>query len=216
MTNKEAKDVLQEQIDRYGQEYDAEGIEALNKAIEVLEQTRWIPLNAEGNEPKEEGFYLLCLSDGYVTNVYYDGKDWELWLNAGEPIAWQPLPLTDAEYSIIINALNKFSTQPPKTQQKVEQPCEDAISREEAIRVAEQGQIQGYEWQFKKLCNLQSVTPQPKIGHWIRWYERKENDGCIEHIPHCKCSECGKEYDPHSSQFVKYCNKCGAKMEVEE
>ena len=118
--------------------------------------------------------------------------------------------ITDAEYSIIINALNR------KPKERVQQPCEDAISREEAIRVAEQGQIQGYEWQFKKLCNLQSVTPQPKIGHWIRWYERKENDGCIEHIPHCKCSECGKEYDPHSSQFVKYCNKCGAKMEVEE
>lgn len=38
MTNKEAKDVLQEQIDRYGQEYDAEGIEALEIAINVLEQ----------------------------------------------------------------------------------------------------------------------------------------------------------------------------------
>lgn len=63
--------------------------------------------------------------------------------------------ITDAEYSIIINALNKFSTQPPKAH-----PCEDAISREEAIRVAEQGQIQGYEWLFKKLCNLPSVTPK--------------------------------------------------------
>ncbi len=71
--------------------------------------------------------------------------------------------ITDAEYAIIINVLNKFSTQPPKTQQKVEQPCEDAISRQEAIRVAEQGQIQGYEWQFKKLCNLPSVTP------WSGW-----------------------------------------------
>lgn len=38
MTNTEAKDVLQEQIDRYGQEYDAEGIEALEIAINVLEQ----------------------------------------------------------------------------------------------------------------------------------------------------------------------------------
>lgn len=38
MTNKEAKEVLQEQIDRYGQEYDAEGIEALETAINVLEQ----------------------------------------------------------------------------------------------------------------------------------------------------------------------------------
>ena len=51
-----------------------------------------------------------------------------------------------------------------------------------------------------------------KQGHWIRWYEQKENDRCIEHIPHCKCSECGKEYDPHSSQFIKFCSNCGAKM----
>lgn len=71
--------------------------------------------------------------------------------------------ITDAEYTIIINALNKFSTQPPKIQQKVEQPCEDAISRDEAIRVAEQGQIQGYEWQFKKLCNL------PPVTSWSDW-----------------------------------------------
>ena len=45
-----------------------------------------------------------------------------------------------------------------------QQPCEDAISREDAIRIAEQGQIQGYEWQFKKLCNLPSVTSKTR---WI-------------------------------------------------
>lgn len=44
---------------------------------------------------------------------------------------------------------------------KEQEPCEDCISREEAIRIAEQGQIQGYEWQFKKLCTLPSVTPEP-------------------------------------------------------
>ena len=36
MTNERAAEVLQEQIDVYGQEYDEEGIEALKKAIEVL------------------------------------------------------------------------------------------------------------------------------------------------------------------------------------
>ena len=38
MTAEEAREVLQEQIDRYGQEYDAEGIEALEVAIKALEQ----------------------------------------------------------------------------------------------------------------------------------------------------------------------------------
>ena len=37
MTNTEAREVLQEQIDKYGQEYDAEGIEALEMAIKALE-----------------------------------------------------------------------------------------------------------------------------------------------------------------------------------
>ena len=55
-----------------------------------------------------------------------------------------------------------------------------------------------------------------KTGRWIRWYEVIESaDGkSTDHIPHCKCSECGKKYDPHSSQFIKYCNECGVKMEV--
>ena len=59
------------------------------------------------------------------------------------------------------------------------QTCEDCISREEAIRVAEQGQIQGYEWQFKKLCNLPSVTSQQT--RWIPVSERlpKENVSVI-------------------------------------
>lgn len=38
----------------------------------------------------------------------------------------------------------------------------DLISRQEAIRLAEQGQIQGFEWQFKKLCTLPSAEPEPK------------------------------------------------------
>ena len=60
---------------------------------------------------------------------------------------------------------------------------------------------------------LPSVNPQnPKTGHWVRWCEQKEAKRYTEYIPHCKCSECGKEYDPRSSQFIKYCNECGAKM----
>ena len=64
---------------------------------------------------------------------------------------------------------------------------------------------------------LELLEQKPKTGHWIRWYERREYDSHVECIPHCKCSECGKEYDPYSSQFIKYCNECGAKMQqVEE
>lgn len=47
----------------------------------------------------------------------------------------------------------------------------DLISRQDAIRIAEQGQIQGYEWQFKQLTALPSVT-----GKWIPVSERLPED----------------------------------------
>lgn len=43
------------------------------------------------------------------------------------------------------------------------EPCDDVISRQAAIRLAEQGQVQGFEWQFKKLVDLPSVSME-KIG----------------------------------------------------
>ena len=42
-----------------------------------------------------------------------------------------------------------------------------------------------------------------KTGHWIRWYETVEHKTCTENIPHCKCSECNKEYNPYTSNFIK-------------
>ena len=59
---------------------------------------------------------------------------------------------------------------------------------------------------------LPSAHPEPKTGKWIRWYETIETKSSTDYIPHCKCSECGTEYDPHSAQFVKFCNECGARM----
>lgn len=51
-----------------------------------------------------------------------------------------------------------------------------------------------------------------KTAHWIRWYEEIEHDKYVEHVPYCKCSECGKEYNPYSNQLIKYCSNCGRKM----
>ena len=50
-------------------------------------------------------------------------------------------------------------------------------------------------------------------GNWIRWYEDIYYETYSEHIPHCKCSNCNKEYDPYASRFIKYCSNCGARME---
>ena len=59
---------------------------------------------------------------------------------------------------------------------------------------------------------LPPVTPQQKTGHWISWYEIIEEERSTEHNPHCKCSECSTEVDPHISQSINCCPVCGAKM----
>lgn len=102
MTNERAKEVLQEQIDRYGQEYDAEGIEAINKAIEVLEQTRWTP--ATQLPPSYEAVLLYVKYKSSRQHTYQLGmwnankQSWEDWRTPYqleeefEVIAWMELP----------------------------------------------------------------------------------------------------------------------------
>lgn len=94
-------------------------------------------------------------------------------------------------------------------------PCVDCISRDEAIRVAEQGQIQGYEWQFKKLCNLPSVTPQPKTGRWIFTKTILDKYGCTAECP--SCHKKWKTYDEiRWEKENKFCPNCGAKIKMQE
>jgi len=77
--------------------------------------------------------------------------------------------------------------------------CEDAISRQAAIRIAEQGQIQGFEWQFKQLVVLPSVSTE-KTGRWI-------------YSGYYECSECGKTT---YNDTYNYCPNCGARMAESE
>lgn len=81
MTNEEAREVLQEQIDRYGQEYDEKGIDALNTAIKVLEQTSWIPVSER--LPLCEQEVLICTQSRTISGktksiitsaIYEDGN----------------------------------------------------------------------------------------------------------------------------------------------
>lgn len=82
---------------------------------------------------------------------------------------------------------------------------EDLICRQDTIRIAEQGQIQGYEWQFKELVKLPPVNPAEKVGQWL------EDGDDYEYF--WRCSKCSKRSDVR----WRYCPYCGAKMqEVEE
>ena len=87
-------------------------------------------------------------------------------------------------------------------------PCEDCISRDEAIElIAGTDETNGNEPVFcgkqviEMLKGLPSVTPQPKIGHWIDTGSGQE------------CSECG-EIQYGYDNFRYFCPNCGSKMEV--
>lgn len=91
------------------------------------------------------------------------------------------------------------------------QRCEDCISRQMAIRIAEQGQMQGYIWQFEKLCTLPSVAPARARGEWIPKTEYS-----------AECSACGKlrftkgidltgNANIHKALY-SFCPNCGADM----
>ena len=87
ITKERAKEVLQEQIDRYGQEYDAEGIEALDMAIKALEQTRWIPVSErlpedikpvivtwKNTDPKS--YYQYIVGKHFIGTAHYKSGKW--------------------------------------------------------------------------------------------------------------------------------------------
>lgn len=98
-----------------------------------------------------------------------------------------------------------------KTEVKESSEQSDELEKAFAIGMAI-GFGKKYDEMDKIMEMIKALMPKPKTAHWIRWYEQKETDWYIENTPHCKCSECGKEYDPHSSKFIKYCNECGAKI----
>lgn len=66
-------------------------------------------------------------------------------------------------YENLVDAVQNL-IHPLETKALEQQPCDDVISRQEAIRVAEQGQIQGYVWQFKKLRTLPPATSGTDLG----------------------------------------------------
>ena len=82
---------------------------------------------------------------------------------------------------------------------------DDYIRREDAIRLAEQGQVQGFPWQFQMLVGLPPADVAPvERSRWI-----KTADGA-------ECENCGREavyqiVDDHW-EYEPWCPHCGAKM----
>lgn len=56
---------------------------------------------------------------------------------------------------------------------------------------------------------VEKLPSTEKIGHWIKWEEKISDE---KSIPHCRCSECDREYHPYAIQSVNFCLNCGAKI----
>ena len=117
--------------------------------------------------------------------------------------------------------------------EKKQEPCEDAISRQSVTDSTICKGISCNECSFntcedrKSGCLLQerinklpSVTPQPKMGRWI--YEKRERltnktDECEVYETDysdywCKCSKCGGDFGYRKMKDA-FCKYCGAKMQ---
>ena len=91
----------------------------------------------------------------------------------------------------------------------------DLINRQDAIRLAEQGQIQGFQWQFKKLCELPSAEPDPewRKKHYEMSYNQGFVDACkyYENLPERKKGKWIATYsDCGGDVWVSWkCSNCG-------
>ena len=91
---------------------------------------------------------------------------------------------------------------------------DDYIRREDAIRLAEEGQVQGFPWQFQMLVKLPSADVVPVVH---TYWEGEETDCSI------KCHKCGKAFRDYIitqdyadlSEYPNFCPNCGAKMDGE-
>ena len=104
-----------------------------------------------------------------------------------------------------------------------QQPCEDAISREDALMA-----LTG-EWTeltdemihhfIKHIKKLPPVNPQPKIGHWSRKTKVDAYDiaGVKTWGIKCQCDKCDfTTIVVEDFGYYKYCPNCGARMAESE
>lgn len=95
-----------------------------------------------------------------------------------------------------------------------QQPCEDCISREAALKIF--GDVHPMDYNTKAYIadieTLPSVTPKQKMGRWIKYGEIWGGMQAWE------CSIC-KNHNDINAVYTKmpynFCPNCGAKMEVE-
>lgn len=110
-----------------------------------------------------------------------------------------------------------------------QEPCEDCISRAEAIKVLEyevsieagggldkyKTVIQGllnaiYSAQKKAIEELPSIQSKPKTGHWIKTPKAVMGEGYMWYCDNCEHQVYQDSSEPYPSE--KYCPDCGYRM----
>ncbi len=124
---------------------------------------------------------------------------------------------TDNHYDEVMKRVEAFDVAIKVLEQK---PCEDCISRQAAINSlgecpmvwtdsdAEITAERDWKDTVKMLKRLPSVTPHPKIGHWINLEKTKYKGQVLPFWCRYECSKCGG----HGEETFNYCPNCGAKM----
>lgn len=84
-----------------------------------------------------------------------------------------------------------------------QEPCEDAISRKEVLKIMDWGWKKGI-YPSNKIAALPSVTPARKIGRWV--FVKGYEDILYE------CTVC-RNKNTHTTVRWNYCPHCGAKMQ---
>lgn len=102
----------------------------------------------------------------------------------------------------------------------LQEPCEDAIRRQAVLDINERyhGKMPNHVNHeiWKEIKALPPVTPQPKMGRWIK----KASGSLIDRYACSACDKepCQKKYrNTWGWDFTRYCPNCGRKMQgVEE
>lgn len=114
-----------------------------------------------------------------------------------EPITKEQRKLINDTFEMAIKSLEQ-------------EPCEDAISRAAAIKKVSEGLkhtfVEHEDIAQKMLADLPSVTPEQRIGHWVK----------ISPAGIYECSECGQNVMTGDIDAYMHCHGCGAKMAESE
>lgn len=124
---------------------------------------------------------------------------------------------TAAENLLSLLKIATFENWEKKTLQSVISTSEDCVSRKQAKIDVIPDSLYTSEQVIALLDNLSPVTPERKVGRWIKYEKEFTESGTYRQItkPVIECSICQEKIAGHIG-IMNYCPNCGAKMEGEE